>query len=236
MNAAVVVAGGTGQRFGEPGGKQLALVMGRPVVAHALAAFDRAQSVDTVVLVVHPSRVEEYRREAVVGAAVRKVALVVPGGDTRQQSVRAGVKALGPDVDLVAIHDGARPLVTPDTIEAAFAALRSDAGLAGVVVGHPAFDTLKETDTAARVVSTPERSRLWVAQTPQVFRVDVLRRALQDAEAAGVQATDDAALVSRLGEPVEMLEGPRDNIKVTVPEDLAYVEWVLARRTRGEQA
>jgi 2-C-methyl-D-erythritol 4-phosphate cytidylyltransferase len=133
---------------------------------------------------------------------------------------------------VIAIHDGARPLVTAATIERAVRRLDEDPDLAGVVVGHPMYDTVKETTGDGRVVSTPDRRRLWVAQTPQVFRADVLAIALEAARADGVEATDDAGLVSQYDGEVEMIEGPRDNFKVTVPEDLAVVAALLGDRAR----
>jgi 2-C-methyl-D-erythritol 4-phosphate cytidylyltransferase len=129
-------------------------------------------------------------------------------------------------------HDGARPLVLPATIaEVVMSLLGSDD--AGVIVGHPSYDTIKRVDTAALVIATEDRERLWVAQTPQAFRAQVLRDAYAAAASADAPpATDDAALVERMGGAVRMVSGPRDNLKITVPEDLAVAEEVLARRGR----
>lgn len=231
--SAVIVAGGTGERFGAPGGKQLASAAGVPLLTWSLRAFDACDAVDEVVLVTHPDRVGLYAAEAVDACAVRKVTAVVAGGERRQDSVAAGLSAVSAGTTIVAVHDGARPLVTPPTISAAIEAVRVGAGLAGVVVGHPVFDTLKETGSDRLVTSTLDRSRLWTAQTPQVFRLDELVEAFASAEEAGFTGTDDASLVERMGGRVAMVEGPRDNIKVTVPEDLAIVEAVLAARARS---
>ena len=233
MIAAIVVAAGAGTRFGVSGGKQLAEVSDRPVVAHTLLAFEEAGSVDAVVLVAHPDRVDEFRKIA-IDAGADKVVAVVPGGETRQGSVSAGVLALPPDAELVVVHDGARPLVTPATVDAAIAALAGSPETDGVVVGHPVVDTLKRADAAGMVADTPDRSGLWAAQTPQVFRRTVLEGALASASAEGFVGTDDAAVVERAGGRVRMVEGSRDNIKVTRPEDLALVEWVLERRRPSE--
>jgi 2-C-methyl-D-erythritol 4-phosphate cytidylyltransferase len=230
MNAAVVVAGGVGERFGGTRGKQLAPVAGLPVLAHTLRAFERCDAVDAVVVVTHPDRVEAYRAEAVEPAGATKVIAVVPGGATRCASVAAGLAALPEDCAAVAVHDGARAAVTPETIAATFAALQADPSLDGVVVGYHALDTVKEVDAQGRIVSTPDRSRLWVAQTPQTFRFGPLLRAHQRAATEGFEATDDSALVERSGGKVAMLEGPRWNIKVTVPEDIAVLEALLAER------
>lgn len=230
MNAAVIAAGGSGERFGGPAGKQLALVAGLPVLSHTLLAFEHAREVDVVVVVTHPDRVDEYRRLAVEPAGVTKVVAVVAGGATRVQSVRAGLAALAEGVDLVAVHDGARAAVTPQTIDAAFATLAGRADVDGVVVGNPCVDTIKEVDPSGRVISTPDRIRFWNAQTPQVFRAAALSRAYWRAGVAGFEGTDDASLVEAVGGTVLMIEGPRSNLKVTVPEDLAILAALLEAR------
>lgn len=228
---AVVVAGGTGERFGRSGGKQLAVAAGLPVLGHTLLAFERCDDVDAVVLVTAPGRTDEYRDAAVSPLGLRKVVDVVPGGDTRQRSVAAGLAALPEGTGIVAVHDGARPLIMPADISSALHDLRSSEGIDGVVVGHPSYDTVKMVDAASRVVrQTPDRRALWVAQTPQVFHADVLRRAMAEAEAQGFEGTDDASLVERAGGRVRMVPGPRDNLKVTTEEDLRVVEALLSAR------
>lgn len=232
MNLAIIVAGGSGERSGLNGGKQLADLGGAPVLARTIESFDRCDAIDEIVVVTHPERVEEYRRLAIDPLASRKVRAVVPGGETRQRSVEAGIAAAPEGVDVIAVHDGARPLVTPELIALAVAALLEDPELDGIVVGHPAYDTIKVVDQGERVVSTADRSVLWVAQTPQVFRAGVLKRAYASAAAEGYAATDDASLVERMGGSVRMLPGPRDNIKITAPEDLLVVERLF--EARGE--
>lgn len=235
MNAAVIAAGGSGERFGRAAGKQLAVVAGLPVLTHTLLAFDRCDAVDAIVVVTHPDRVDEYRRVAVEGSGASKVVAVVGGGATRIQSVRAGLAALPDGVDLVAIHDGARAAVTPETIGAAFAALAGHADVDGVVVGYPCVDTIKEVDPEGRVTGTPDRTRFWNAQTPQVFRASALSRAYWRAGVAGFEGTDDASLVEALGGTVVMVEGPRSNLKVTVPEDLAMLAAILEARSKEDR-
>lgn len=232
MNAAVIAAGGSGERFGDAAGKQLALVAGRPLLAHTVLAFERCPDVDVVVVVTHPDRVDEYR-SAVEATGATKVVAVVGGGATRVQSVRAGLAALPEGVALVAVHDGARAAITPETISAAFAALEMRSDVDGVVVGHPCVDTIKEVDSSERVIETPDRTRFWMAQTPQVFRPSALTRAYWKAGIAGYEGTDDASLVEAVGGSVIMVEGPRSNLKVTVPEDLDMLEALLAARREG---
>lgn len=233
MITAIVVAGGTGERLGREGGKQLARVAGRPVLAHTLEAFITCDRVGAIVVVVHPERVDEYRREAVTPLGSAKIVAVVPGGDTRTASVGAGLEAVPAGSEIILVHDGARPLVTPDLVAAAIAELEQEPGLAGVVVGHPSYDTLKTVGSDREVLSTLDRAVIWAAQTPQVFRADALREAYRLAEDEGWAGTDDSSLAEHIGGRVRMYAGPRDNMKVTVPEDLPIVDRVLRAR-RGE--
>lgn len=226
-STAVIVAGGTGERFGRDGGKQLAPLAGSTVVTHTIGVFVGCDDIDAVVVVTHADSVAHLRDAT---SHMAKVVTVVAGGATRQGSVAAGLAALPTDTEVVVIHDGARPLVTAETIAAALSALED--GIDGVVVGHPAYDTIKSVDPGGYVVATEDRSRLWVAQTPQVFRLATLRSAHERARAEGLLGTDDASLVERAGGCVRMVLGPRENIKVTVPEDLVIAEAVL--RSRGE--
>ncbi|MGB4442602.1 MAG: 2-C-methyl-D-erythritol 4-phosphate cytidylyltransferase [Coriobacteriia bacterium] len=233
MNAAIIVAGGGGERTGLDGGKQLAAVAGRPVLYHTVSAFVACAAIDAIVVVTHPERVEEYRAAAVAPLGSPKIVGVIGGGGSRQESVARGLAAVPADADVIAVHDGARPLVTPALIAEAIDALDADAALDGVVVGHPSYDTLKLVGARDRVAGTLDRTTVWAAQTPQVFRAPVLRRAYARAEAEGFAATDDASLVERAGGSVRMLAGPRDNIKVTVPEDMLIVERLLRTRVEG---
>lgn len=236
MNAAIIAAGGTGSRFGSADGKQLAQVAGEPLLVHTLRAFESCPAVDVIVVVADPERVDEYRRVAVEVAGASKVTCVVAGGQSRRASVAAGLAQLPEGADMVAVHDGARAAVTCDVITRAFDALAADPGLDGVVVGHPAFDTVKRVDRDASVIDTPDRAHLWIAQTPQVFRAAALRAAHEQAASEGFDGTDDASLVERNGGRVAMVEGPRWNLKVTVPEDVAVLEALLAGRRQGGTA
>lgn len=229
---AVIVAGGTGERFGRESGKQLAAAGNVPVLGHTLLAFDLASSVDAVVLVAHPEQLDEYDGVAKRFLAATQLLKVVPGGDRRQDSVSNGLAAVPASARTIIVHDGARPLVTSGLIDSAVALLESSPDAVGVVAGHPAVDTLKIVEGRS-VVATPDRGEYWVAQTPQVFRAEQLRAAYARAEAQGLEGTDDASLVEASGGRVLMIEGPRDNLKVTVAEDLAVVEALLASR-KGE--
>lgn len=227
--AALIAAGGTGERFGRHDGKQLALVAGRPVLGHVVAAFDRAESVGEIVVVCHPLRVDEFAA-AIAPFASNTPLIVVPGGDTRRDSVRAGLDELEESWPVIIVHDGARPLVTAELIDDTVEMLRAAPATDGLIVGHPSYDTLKEVESDL-VVGTPDRSRYWAVQTPQVFRSQALRAA--HASVPENPVTDDAALVEAMGGVVRVIEGPRDNIKVTVAEDLAVAEAILRQRGIG---
>ena len=225
---AIVAAGGLGLRFGDPRGKQYVEVCGLPVLDWSIAAFDEAPSVAHVVVVCPEGREVETR------AAVRRLAPSVPvtyatGGATRQESCLAGLRAVPEGLAFVAIHDGARPLIDVATIEAVIGRVRSDASLAGAICAHPSVDTLKVVEDGI-VRTTPDRSRYWAVQTPQVFRTEVVRAAHEAALAEGFVGTDDSSLVERAGGKVACVESPNDNIKVTVPEDKGPVEAILTER------
>jgi 2-C-methyl-D-erythritol 4-phosphate cytidylyltransferase len=216
----VVVAGGSGERFGAP--KQFALLGGRPVLEWSVAAC--RPSCARVVLVVPAGHAALSAEHPPFGADV-----VVPGGATRAASVRAGLAAVDGDADVVVVHDAARPLAPPALFAAVIAALGE--GAAGAICALAVSDTLKRTDRPLAdgatpvVVATVDRSELVAVQTPQAFVASVLRRA----HAAGTDATDDAALVEALGEKVAVVPGDPANVKLTTPADLAFAETQLAR-------
>jgi 2-C-methyl-D-erythritol 4-phosphate cytidylyltransferase len=206
----IVVAGGSGSRFGGP--KQLDHLAGRRLVDWALDAL--LPVCEGVVVVLEGG--------LVAGASVKADA-VVAGGETRAASVRAGLAAVPADVDAVLVHDAVRPLATPELSARVLAAVAG--GADGAVPGVPVVDTLKRVQ-GDRVETTVDRAELVAVQTPQAFRADVLRRA----HAGEGDATDDAALVEAVGGTVVVVAGERDNLKVTWPEDLAVAEALLAAR------
>ena len=227
--AAVVVAGGSGERFGRPGGKQLMPVFGKPLLAWCLQAFDAVSMVGRIVVVCPPQRIDEYRSLAVEPYGLVTPVDFVASGALRQESAMHGVEAVPPEFKFIAMHDGARPLILPETIVHAINVLKGTLDADGVVCGHPAIDTLKVIDGGS-VVGTPDRSMFWIAQTPQIFHADVLRAAHQAAMEEGFVGTDDSSLVERVGGHVVLVDCPRDNIKLTVPEDLAPVQAFLRQR------
>ncbi|HLW45065.1 MAG TPA: 2-C-methyl-D-erythritol 4-phosphate cytidylyltransferase [Acidimicrobiales bacterium] len=208
---AVVVAGGSGSRFGRP--KQFESLAGRPIVEWSVTAARKAT--DGVVLVLPES---EVARAGSLGADV-----VVAGGETRSESVRKGLSHVPESVEVVVVHDAARPLASPALFAAVVAPLFEE-DLDGVVCGLAIADTLKRLDSdGSTVTGTVDRSALVAVQTPQAFRASVLRRAHANAG----DATDDAALVEAIGGTVRVVPGEPHNVKLTVPSDLALLEHLV---------
>lgn len=232
--ALVVAAAGRGRRFGAGTPKQYAVLGGRPLLGHTLAALEAASLVEAVVVVVNAEDISACRTE-VLGDRFAKVKAVVAGGAERPLSVRAGLEALAAlsDAPYLGVHDGARPLVDAALIERLVAALEADEGLSGVVPGLAPSDTVKRVDAAGMVVGTPDRAGLRLVQTPQVFRRAALLEAYVAAETVLREATDDASLVERAGGRVATVEGSWANIKVTHPRDATLVEWLAVARPAG---
>jgi 2-C-methyl-D-erythritol 4-phosphate cytidylyltransferase/2-C-methyl-D-erythritol 2,4-cyclodiphosphate synthase len=213
-----VVAAGRGERFGAAVAKPFLPLNGAPILVHAVRAVEASPLVDRVVVVVAASDVSQAQ-DLLAAHGCHKVTAVVPGGAERQASVQAGLAYVG-SVDAVVVHDGVRPLATPETVTAVVrAALESGAASAGI----PVRETVKYV-TGDVVTATVDRTHIWIAHTPQAFRTDVLRTAHERALEDGTHARDDAALVERLGQTVRIIEDSPLNLKITVPEDL-----VLAR-------
>lgn len=227
--AAVIVAGGSGSRFGNPGGKQLLDLFGRPMLTWSVMAFDAVADIGEIIVVCPEDKIDEYCRVAFDPYPLVTAIRFAPAGDLRQSSSCSGILEVDERYEYIAVHDGARPLIMPDLIEHTVNVLKGTYDADGAIVGHPAIDTLKVVGNGA-VVGTPDRSMFWNAQTPQVFRAPVLRRAHLDALANGYIGTDDSSLVERIGGRVLLVDGPRDNLKVTVPEDQVPVEAALMVR------
>ena len=209
---AVIAAAGSSSRMG--GRDKLAEPLdGIPVILRTLAAVEAVPEIREIVVVTREDRVEEYRR--------------LLGQCSRQESVRNGVRALLPDCTLAAIHDGARPLVTPEVFARCIEAARS-CGAATAAV--PVKDTIKLADEAGRVLDTPDRSRLWAVQTPQIFDRERYLRAAEEAERRGLSCTDDCQLFEAMGWEVQLVMGDYRNLKLTTPEDFlaagAYLEGI----------
>jgi 2-C-methyl-D-erythritol 4-phosphate cytidylyltransferase len=225
--AAIVPAAGRGERLGPGAPKALRLLGGVPLLVHAVRALSRSRCVDAVV-VAAPAGEEAAVRALLDAHDVPADVRVVPGGETRQESVRLALAALPGEYDVVLIHDAARPLAPSDLVDSVATAVGG--GCDAVVPGLPVVDTLKRVDQAGRVVETVRRDELVAVQTPQGFRRSALEKAHDAAVVDGFEATDDAGLCERIGVPVHVVPGADEAFKVTRPADLAIAEQVLARR------
>jgi len=224
MNVAIVVAGGKGVRFGGNRPKQFLELDGAPVIVQTLRQFERCREIENVVVVLPANETAGFQ-SLVKEFGLQKVSRVVAGGTTRAQSVQCGLAAID-RAGIVAVHDGVRPLVTPDEIDRVVAAARANgAAILVAAVG----DTVKEIDNNS-VKQTILRHTLRRALTPQCFRLDILKRAYDDLaelESSGIEVTDDSFLVERLGVEVLAIEGSPRNIKITNQEDLVFAESLL---------
>ncbi|MEU3983003.1 2-C-methyl-D-erythritol 4-phosphate cytidylyltransferase [Streptomyces sp. NPDC026672] len=228
--AAVIPAAGRGVRLGPGAPKALRALNGTPMLIHAVRALAASRAVSLVVVVAPPDGAPEVKSLLDAHALPERTDfLVVPGGETRQESVRLGLDALPPEYGIVLVHDAARPLVPVDTVDAVIDAVRE--GAPAVVPALPLADTVKEVEPAPGhpepVLGTPERARLRAVQTPQGFDRAVLVRAH---ETVTDDVTDDASMVEQLGQPVVCVPGHEEAFKVTRPLDLVLAEAVLARR------
>ena len=218
--AVILLAAGAGKRMaGAVPDKVLAPLAGRPVFAHAVAAFAASGVADFYVLVYR-----DRSQMTALSAFAPTPALLVKGGRERQDSVAAALAALPDNIDYVFIHDCARPLVQPRQLVALNKIVRRENA---VVLAHRVTDTIKEHRRDGRL-RTVDRSKLWAMETPQVFARDLICRAYARVMATGARVTDDAAAVERLGHTVALLENDHPNPKLTSPKDLAYLEFLMA--------
>jgi 2-C-methyl-D-erythritol 4-phosphate cytidylyltransferase len=224
MNVAIVVAGGKGTRFGGNRPKQFLELNGLPIIIHTLRQFEQSRQIEQVVVAVAGEEISQLH-SLLAKFGLHKVSRVVAGGDTRAQSVRNGLAAIA-TADVVAVHDGVRPLVEPDEIDRVVA-MAAEHGAAILVAAVD--DTIKRVDDG-RISDTLPRRTLRRALTPQCFQFEVLKRGYRNLgklEAAGVEVTDDSLLVEHLGIAVAVVEGSARNIKITTAEDLALAEALL---------
>jgi 2-C-methyl-D-erythritol 4-phosphate cytidylyltransferase len=229
VNSAIIVAAGSSTRMGPQTDKLFLPVAGRPLLAHAWQRFDRAPSIGEIILVVRDGRQSVFV-ELAATLALTKPFRLVPGGKERQDSVWNGLEALSPASEIVAIQDAARPCTSVAMIEATIEAARQTGA---AVAAQPVSDTIKGSDDGAYVSQHLERSRLWAVQTPQTFRVEIIRRALQTVRERGLRVTDDTAACELIGQPVKLVHVAGPNPKVTVAEDVPYVEMLLKAKDEG---
>ncbi len=200
-------------------------VAGRPVVAHTWERFDRAACIDEIVLVVRDGMQDAFAEMAQKFGLTKPCRFAV-GGKERQDSVWSGLEALHPDARIVAIQDGARPCADEELIAAT---IRAAEEVGAAVAAQAVTDTIKESNDGVAIARHLDRSRLWAVQTPQTFRVEVIRRALARVREQGLQVTDDTAACELIGQSVKLVASARPNPKITIPADIPYVEMLLRR-------
>jgi 2-C-methyl-D-erythritol 4-phosphate cytidylyltransferase len=228
---AVIVAGGSSQRFGGEVPKQFIEVHGRPLLSWTISRFEASSMIDQIVVVVAEEYLLFVSERVVDPFGFTKVSKIVVGGTTRSESVLKGLEALPLATDFAAIHDGARPLVTPGDIDRV---VKTAVQERAAILAVPATDTVKRV-AGDYILSTQDRNALYLAQTPQVFQYDLIINAHREAAARGDTGwiTDDASVIERAGFKVKVVEPSAPNLKVTSRDDLAFVDALLRREHNG---
>jgi 2-C-methyl-D-erythritol 4-phosphate cytidylyltransferase len=221
---AIIVAAGDSRRMGFD--KLFAAIAGKPVIAHTISAFECANSVNGIIVVAREDRHDEIKTMA-GDENFKKVRSIIPGGKYRQDSVRAGLEHLDSATRWVAVHDAARPLVTPEQIECVFQQCASHAAAA---LAEPVNDTLKRADSNLLVSASVDRDQLYAMQTPQVFERQLIEEAYRAVYAENISVTDEVSAVERLGCEVVLVLNDDFNFKVTYPRDLPVAEFILKQR------
>ena len=227
MLTAIIVAAGDSRRMGFD--KLFATIVGRPVIAHTIGAFERAGSVGEIIVIGREDRLDEIKA-IVRDENFKKVRSIVPGGKHRQDSVRAGLDHLAAGAKYVAVHDAARPLITPEQIECVLEQCRMHAAAS---LAEPISDTLKYADSEFFVTGPVDRHQLYAMQTPQVFERPLIEGAYRAVYAENVSVTDEVSAVERLGRKVILVPNNDLNFKITYPRDLNLAEFVLTQRIRA---
>ena len=223
MLTAIIVAAGSSERMGFD--KLFALVSGKPVIAHTIAAFERTSCVDEIILVGRADGLGELQK--IIGQPT-KVKQVIEGGAERSDSVRVGLNHLNPKSDFIAVHDAARPMITPEKIERVFEVCRTSGGAASLA--EPINDTLKRADVDLAVKESVERKGIYGMQTPQVFARKLLEEAYDLVAKKKISVTDEVSAVELLGRKVVLVPNHDFNFKITYPRDLPLAEFVLKQR------
>lgn len=226
MLSAIIVAGGSSQRMGFD--KLFAVVADEPVIAHSIRAFERATPVSEIIVVAREQCHDEIEKIS-SGAGFKKVRAIVRGGARRQDSVRSGLERIHHDSQYVAVHDAARPLITPDQIERAFEQCRMHGAAA---LAQPVNDTLKRTDADLFVAGSVERHQLCAMQTPQIFDRNLIEDAYHAVYGENILVTDEVSAVERLGRKIALVLNDEFNFKITYPRDLPVADFILRDRAK----
>ena len=238
MIAAIVAAAGLGLRMGNDTPKPYLQLGGKPILVHTLGVFEKITEIREVALVVHPAELDYCQEKVISPYGFKKVLRLVPGGKERQDSVYNALKALKneDDLEIVLVHDGVRPFITPEQVCRVIQAART---FGAAVLGLPAQDTLKTVTAEGevrQVRQTLERKDIWQIQTPQAFQAALLRRAFVTAYSRSFYGTDEASLVEALNQPVVVVPGSPLNLKITTPDDLALAEAILPLMRKKRRA
>jgi 2-C-methyl-D-erythritol 4-phosphate cytidylyltransferase len=226
MLSAIIVAAGDSRRMGFD--KLSATIAGKSVLAHSLGAFERTDSVTEIILVAREDRHRDLEK-LVASEKLKKVHGIVAGGARRQDSVRAGLARISNGTRYIAVHDAARPLITPQQIERVYEVCRTQDAAASA---EPVTDTLKHADVDLAVTSSVDRHQLFAMQTPQIFEMSLLRKAYDSVFDENLSVTDEVSAVERLGHKVFLVPNEDLNFKITYPQDLPLAEFVLKQRTQ----
>ena len=202
---------------------------GKPLLYYPLTTMQESMHINEIILVVSPGKIEYCRKEIVEKFHFSKVSKIVEGGAERQQSVSAGLQEISPDCQYVVVHDGARPFLRNDHLEQVVERAWAQGA---AILAVPTKNTIKQVDSAGRILSTLEREILWEAQTPQVFRLEELLAAHLLAFNENIRATDDASLLEKIGKEVYVVRGSYENIKITTPEDLIIAEIIIEEKLK----
>lgn len=224
---AIIVAAGSGTRMGNKAvTKQMMLLDRLPVIVHTLKQFEACPQIQEIVVVSRADEIEKYHLFA-EQYNITKITSIVAGGETRQQSVLCGLEAVSEETSYVAIHDGARCLITPELITKV---LQEAQRYGSALAANRVKETVKVVDASGIITNTPDRETLWCAQTPQIFRLNIYRAAAYSCLESGFTGTDDCMLVEHIGFPVKIVDCGYENIKITTPEDLFLAESILQQR------
>jgi 2-C-methyl-D-erythritol 4-phosphate cytidylyltransferase len=229
MLTGIIVAAGDSRRMGCD--KLLAAIAGKRVIAHTIHAFERANSVDGIIVVAREDRCDEINT-IVRNENFQKVRSIIPGGKHRQDSVRAGLDHLESATRYVAVHDAARPLITPEQIERVF---RQCANHGAAALAEPINDTLKRADSDFLVSCSVDRDQLYAMQTPQIFERQLIEEAYRAVYAENISVTDEVSAVERIGRKVVLVVNADFNLKITYPRDLLLAEFVLQHRRNARR-
>jgi 2-C-methyl-D-erythritol 4-phosphate cytidylyltransferase len=224
MISAIIVAAGKGRRMNHPTRKQYLDLAGRPVLAHSVMVFDTCELIDKIFLVVPKDDIEYCQKNIVPLMELKNGLNLVSGGEQRQNSVYNGLQAIDKKTDTVVVHDGVRPFIRPDELESCILGARK---FGACILGIPAGDTIKYVDKSGFIEETLARDSIWLAQTPQAFKYECIMRAHEAARRDGYTGSDDATLVERLGTGVKIIAGSKNNIKITLREDLVIARAML---------